>query len=115
MSYGCFCGALDCESCHPGGAAHLAREEYIGERFSFLDDERKRLTALLESGREDLDKAALEAEISELEDDIDRIEQDYDESCDESCDEDDAREEDYWDARREDREWGGIDLPDSRY
>ena len=72
------CGALDCETCHPGGAAALAREEMLErlqEELEPLYAELRELEDIMFAAHELLfDTSGLREEYQEIEEEIAEIE-----------------------------------------
>jgi hypothetical protein len=78
-SYTGHCGAGDCETCHPGGAAQMraeeAREEWEQENLAPLHDEHDALEKVIKAAHElQLDTTILEARLDALENHISEME-----------------------------------------
>lgn len=113
-SYTGHCGALDCETCHPGGARAMALEEATAELQGRLEEaEAEQVevdTLLAQIGDEDSDEAkALAARLDEIEariraisDEIEDIERSFD--GDDEPD-DYNREDDFEDDFEDDRDY----------
>jgi hypothetical protein len=78
-SYTGHCGAGDCETCHPGGAAaeraQEAREEWEAEHLDPLREERDALQVTIAKAQElQLDTCILDANLDTLNDKIEEVE-----------------------------------------
>jgi hypothetical protein len=88
-SYTGHCGALDCETCHPGGARELELQEILGPVIARRDELQAKIDELDAKG-EDVPESLI-TELDQIEGEIARAENDeggddYDGPDDDDCD-----------------------------